>query len=216
MGGEGEGEKIRFDGLGGEIMANVQVFITKTNKFRARIMREDEPEYEVTVGGWAWEHGKGREFEGVIKQKVASKLEKFQREAAKIGLGGKAMETGCEFKRGEVVEVWDRKYETPSKKVFVFYAPWSKFPYVTKGDSDLHEAQVLCAYRNARKPRPELEMDAKVLVKQRDDKAWVRRHFAGWSGDKILTWERGMTSWTRGNFDPFPWNQWKLPDEEEE
>lgn len=44
-------------------LVRITVFITKKRKFRARIATDDEPVYEVTIGGKEWRKGKGREFE---------------------------------------------------------------------------------------------------------------------------------------------------------
>lgn len=52
----------------------VEVFVTKGNKFRARIRESiTEPTYEVTIGGEEWGKGKGRNHE----QKIVSEMNKI-------------------------------------------------------------------------------------------------------------------------------------------
>ncbi len=49
----------------------VQVFVTKTGKFRARVQNKSEGgSYEVTIGGESWKNGKGRKYEQEIIQKM--------------------------------------------------------------------------------------------------------------------------------------------------
>ena len=50
-------------------MTHIKVFITKNIKFRAIIKEDNQPEYEVTIGGASWDKGKGREHESTILQK---------------------------------------------------------------------------------------------------------------------------------------------------
>lgn len=49
---------------------HIQVFVTKTNKFRAIIKEGNDPTYEVTVNGESWKNGKGREYEKEIRKKM--------------------------------------------------------------------------------------------------------------------------------------------------
>jgi len=52
----------------------VEVFVTKGNKFRARIRESiDQPSYEVTIGGEEWNKGKGKNHE----QKIVSEMNKI-------------------------------------------------------------------------------------------------------------------------------------------
>ena len=49
---------------------HVKVFVTKTQKFRAKIRdARDLPYYEVTIGGVEWNKGKGRQHEAKILSK---------------------------------------------------------------------------------------------------------------------------------------------------
>ncbi|HUX54238.1 MAG TPA: hypothetical protein VMV56_07485 [Williamwhitmania sp.] len=48
----------------------IEVFITKTKQFRARIKESKNAiPYEVTIGGDEWNKGKGKEYESAIKIK---------------------------------------------------------------------------------------------------------------------------------------------------
>lgn len=50
--------------------AQIEVFVTKTREFRAKIKENKEAiPYEVTIGGESWENGKGRQYEKEIKWK---------------------------------------------------------------------------------------------------------------------------------------------------
>jgi len=49
----------------------IKVFVTKTRKFRAKIKdSKNSIPYEVTIGGDSWLHGKGREHEEAIMNKI--------------------------------------------------------------------------------------------------------------------------------------------------
>lgn len=51
----------------------VEVFVTRTNKFRARIRESvEQPSYEVTIGGDEWQKGKGKAHEKTILDKIAT------------------------------------------------------------------------------------------------------------------------------------------------
>lgn len=66
-------------------------------------------------------------------------------------------------------------------------------------------------------PRPELKVDDKVMVRDRDSEPWKRRYFAKWGINCIYTWSNGYTSWTTNDAssDLVPWNQWRIPTPEE-
>ena len=51
------------------IMTHIQVFVTKNVKFRAIVKEDNQPSYEVTIGGSSWLNGKGRDHESIILQK---------------------------------------------------------------------------------------------------------------------------------------------------
>ena len=58
---------------------------------------------------------------------------------------------------------------------------------------------------------PELEMDAKILVRDGADDVWIKRHFKKWNGTMAVCWNRGTTSWFQGASNE--WNFWKLPED---
>ena len=56
-----------------------------------------------------------------------------------------------------------------------------------------------------------VEVDTKVLVRDRDDEVWTRRHFAKYENGTIYTWNSGRTLFTSGNCVPYvPYLQAKL------
>ncbi len=68
-----------------EFRPSVKVFITKSNKFRAKIKeKRNSVPYEVTIGGNEWKKGKGRKFEEKIKYALQRILIKLAREADSI------------------------------------------------------------------------------------------------------------------------------------
>jgi hypothetical protein len=68
----------------------IKVFITKTRKFRARIKEtKNSIPYEVTIGGFSWEKGKGKEHEAKIKLKCSRLIEKLNFELEKVWLNKK-------------------------------------------------------------------------------------------------------------------------------
>ena len=62
-------------------------------------------------------------------------------------------------------------------------------------------------------PRPNLEVDAPVMVRDDNNTHWVRQHFADWDDAKICCWGNGCTSFTATC--QTPWKYWRLPTEEE-
>jgi len=67
-----------------EKQAYITEFITKTRKSRATVVPDnDDPNYEVTVGGESWMKGKGREYEQRIKRKCEALISKLQSEHLK-------------------------------------------------------------------------------------------------------------------------------------
>ena len=60
-----------------------------------------------------------------------------------------------------------------------------------------------------------VEVDTKVLVRNKGDRNWYKRHFAKYCNGKIYTWRNGLTSWS----DIYPdyertWDEVKLYTEE--
>lgn len=60
---------------------HIEVFVTKTNRFRAAIKEDGREPYEVTVGGFSWSMGKGRKYRYSIKDKIHNILHALQEEA---------------------------------------------------------------------------------------------------------------------------------------
>jgi hypothetical protein len=63
------------------------------------------------------------------------------------------------------------------------------------------------------RPRLDLKVDDRVLVRNGDGGEWLKHHFAGWpDGVGIRTFESGKTSWTTTWIGT--WNEYKLPEDE--
>lgn len=58
----------------------VEVFVTKSRKFRAKVKEVDGFKYEVTIGGSEWNKGKGRQYESNIMQKCSNLIAAMQNE----------------------------------------------------------------------------------------------------------------------------------------
>jgi hypothetical protein len=63
-------------------------------------------------------------------------------------------------------------------------------------------------------PPLELEVDAPIMVRETSGDDWEKRHFAGWDGQRIVTFAYGKTSFTAKTQNS-SWKQWRLPTEEE-
>jgi hypothetical protein len=61
---------------------------------------------------------------------------------------------------------------------------------------------------------PDLAVDAPIMVRDTDEDDWRKGHFAGWDGQRVVTFAFGKTSFTAKTQDS-PWKQWRLPTEEE-
>jgi hypothetical protein len=76
---------------------SVEVFVTKTLKFRAKIRESIElPSYEVTIGGESWQAGKGRGHEARIEEKMAHILTCLGNEAIRITIANKCNRDDCQ------------------------------------------------------------------------------------------------------------------------
>lgn len=58
----------------------IEVFFTKTKKFRARIVEGSNPPYEVTIGGTAWKAGKGSRFYNAVRFRCMLLADRMQAE----------------------------------------------------------------------------------------------------------------------------------------
>lgn len=62
-----------------------------------------------------------------------------------------------------------------------------------------------------------VEVDTPILVKEFEDEAWGRRHFARYENGIVYVWNCGHTSWTAfDNSDVTVWKYAKLAESEEE
>ena len=104
----------------------------------------------------------------------------------------------------------------------------SKFimPHILKKDScagisceHCHTLQMIWLLEDYEEPEePEIdwnkiEVDTPVLVKNRENEEWKKRHFAKYENGNIYTWVDGQTSWT--GEDKIKWRYAILPEDEE-
>ena len=128
----------------------------------------------------------------------------------------------CPFRRGDVVEVWDRDddEEPAVKRIFVGYTPGAREPYICVYNGDERNfvdgnkfSTTPWKYCRPRRP-PDLKEGDPVIVWDEPEHE-RRRVFAGWSHDgKIRCFSGGLTKWTSEGRTT-PWNHWRLPTEEE-
>ena len=63
--------------------------------------------------------------------------------------------------------------------------------------------------------RPELKVDDRVLVRNKESDGWQKRHFKHWSGDgRVACFDNGATSWASEGYGQ-TWNFYRLPEEGE-
>ena len=62
----------------------VKVFVTKTQKFRAKISEPGQLPFEVTIGGQSWNQGKGREYFHKIQASVSVLMTALQQETKRF------------------------------------------------------------------------------------------------------------------------------------
>ncbi len=65
------------------------------------------------------------------------------------------------------------------------------------------------------KPKHDLKIDDRVLVRDTGDEDWSKRHFAGWTDHGRMTTFLEGSSWTACG-DTVAWDEWKLPDADSE
>lgn len=65
---------------------------------------------------------------------------------------------------------------------------------------------------------PDLEMDSPILVRRHGSPMWYPRHFSHWSKGHLYCWSGGRTSFTSTSIKHLygVWDQWKLPEEQEQ
>ena len=59
--------------------------------------------------------------------------------------------------------------------------------------------------------RPELEVDAKIWVRDSNALGWERRHFKSWHGEKPVCFDAGRTRFTTNGYE-HTWNYYTLTD----
>ena len=75
-------------------------------------------------------------------------------------------------------------------------------------------------HKDSEKPEidwSQVEVDTPILVKFKEDKEWVKRHFAKYENGSVYAWKDSHTSWTSlHNDDVTFWNYAKLTEDEKE
>ena len=59
-----------------------------------------------------------------------------------------------------------------------------------------------------------IEVDTPVLVKDKENEEWKKRHFAKYKNGNVYAWSNGLTSWTA--YDKVVWKYAKLAENEKE
>lgn len=59
-----------------------------------------------------------------------------------------------------------------------------------------------------------VKVDTPILVKDHEDREWLKRYFAKYEDGYVYAWGNGCTSWTADNM--YAWNYTKLAESEEE
>ena len=57
-----------------------------------------------------------------------------------------------------------------------------------------------------------VKVDTSILVKDHEDREWLKRYFAKYEDGYVYAWGNGCTSWTADNM--YAWNYTKLAEEE--
>lgn len=67
-------------------------------------------------------------------------------------------------------------------------------------------------YREPEIDWSKIPVDTAILVRNREDTEWKKRHFAKYEDKKVYTYCYGNTSWTNNGEDTVCWNFAKLPE----
>ena len=59
-----------------------------------------------------------------------------------------------------------------------------------------------------------VKVDTPILVKDHEDREWLKRYFAKYEDGYVYAWGNGCTSWNEDNM--YAWNYTKLAESEEE
>ena len=100
-------------------------------------------------------------------------------------------------------------------------------PHILKKDScagisceHCHTLQMIWLLEDYEEPEePEIDwskikVDTPVLVKNRENEEWKKRHFAKYKNGNVYAWSNGLTSWTA--YDKMVWKYAKLTENEKE
>jgi hypothetical protein len=175
-----------------------------------------------TRRGFHLDGGKGVEGEGMANVIITDITE-----SVSVLSWGEIENMADEFKAGD--RVWDFVYGwgevTTTDSKCENYPIKVKFKYdnITysfdgKRSNELNRtlffAEIPIPESALKRPRPELKVDDRVLVRNSEDENWVPRYFAEWGSRKIGTWADGGTSWSRAAIEY--WNLHKLPEESDD
>ena len=97
-------------------------------------------------------------------------------------------------------------------------------PYILKqngcGGMDCdqcHMIQMMWLMKEYKEPKVDwskVKVDTPILVKDHEDREWLKRYFAKYEDGYVYAWGNGCTSWTADNM--YAWNYTKLAESEEE
>lgn len=97
-------------------------------------------------------------------------------------------------------------------------------PYILKQDDCCHMDCGQCnmlqlmwlmkEYEESQVDWSRVEIDTPILVKDHEDKEWLKRYFAKYEDGYVYAWGNGCTSWNADNM--YAWNYVKLVGSEEE
>ena len=97
-------------------------------------------------------------------------------------------------------------------------------PYILKqngcGGMDCdqcHMIQMMWLMKEYEEPEVDwskVKVDTPILVKDHEDREWLKRYFAKYEDGYVYAWGNGCTSWNADNM--YAWNYTKLAESEEE
>lgn len=97
-------------------------------------------------------------------------------------------------------------------------------PYILKKDScagigceHCHMLQMIWILEDYEEPETDwskVEVDTLILVKDHEDREWLKRYFAKYEDGYVYAWGNGCTSWNADNM--YAWPYAKLAESEEE
>jgi hypothetical protein len=112
-------------------------------------------------------------------------------------VGDKVWDIGLGW--GEVMQI-DAGFHYP---IYVLFKNGKQEWYAADGRNESQSSRVLffqeipIPKEALERPRPDLKVDDRVLVRDDDGEEWLPRHFAGWTtGGLIRTFISGRTSWS--------------------